>query len=88
MTRSDRLHSLLFQRFSPVTLEIIDESHQHAGHMGARAGGETHYRVIIIADAFKGLNRVERHRLVNAVLTLEFSMGLHALALSAKAPGE
>jgi BolA family transcriptional regulator, general stress-responsive regulator len=69
-------------------LDVIDESHLHAGHAGARPGGETHYRLDIVASAFAGKSRVERHRLVNALLDEAFKRGLHALALRARTPEE
>jgi BolA protein len=74
--------------FAPASLQVIDESAQHAGHAGARAGGESHFRVKIVAEAFAGLNRVARHRAVNAALAAELAGPVHALAVSAKAPGE
>lgn len=88
MTRADRIHSLLKSRFSPVFLDVVDDSAAHAGHSGAQAGGETHYQITLNSAAFSGLSRVARHRLVNSALASEFSTGLHALALTLKAPGE
>ncbi|WP_376800404.1 BolA family protein [Candidatus Raskinella chloraquaticus] len=88
MTRAERLHDILTGGFQPAFLEIIDESALHAGHAGAGSGGETHYRVTLVTPVFGGLSRVERHRRVNAALAGEFAQGLHALALSLKAPGE
>lgn len=87
MNRQDRIRTLL-SSLEPIALEVIDESHQHHGHSGWREGGETHYRVIIRAAAFDGLSRVERHRLVNALLAAEFGSGLHALAVVARASAE
>ena len=78
----------LTRDLSPTTVSVEDESHQHAGHSGWREGGETHFRVQIVSDRFTGKSRVERHRIVNATLAPAFARGLHALALSAKAPGE
>jgi BolA protein len=72
----------------PLSLDVIDESHLHAGHAGAREGGGTHYRVKVMSATFDGRSRVERHRLVYDLLTAEFADGLHALALVTKAPGE
>jgi BolA family transcriptional regulator, general stress-responsive regulator len=73
---------------TPQALEVIDESHLHAGHSGARPEGETHFRLDVVASAFEGKSRVERHRLVNAVLDPAFKRGLHALALRARTPAE
>jgi BolA protein len=72
----------------PVALDVVDDSAKHAGHAGARAGGQTHYNVLIVSPRFEGLNRVARHRLVNQALVAEFETGLHALSLVLKAPGE
>ena len=67
---------------------VTDESEQHHGHAGWREGGETHFRLDIVSEAFAGKSRVERHRLVNDILKGAFERGLHALAIQAKAPGE
>lgn len=78
----------LTQAFAPSEIEVIDESERHRGHAGWREGGETHFRIRIVAAAFAGRSRLERHRAVNAVLAAELAGGIHALALSALAPGE
>jgi len=88
MNTTERIHDLLALALRPVRLEVIDESGKHAGHAGAVPGKTTHVRVVIAADAFRGLNRLERHRKVNALLASEIAAGLHALAIEAKAPGE
>ena len=80
-TRADRIRSALTAAFSPLELEVADESHLHAGHAGARPEGETHFSVRISAPSLDSLPRVERHRAVNAVLKPEFDTGLHALSL-------
>jgi BolA protein len=74
--------------FGPEQLLIEDESHQHAGHAGARPGGETHFRVSLVSSVFKGLSRVERQRRVYGVLADEMKDRVHALALSVKSPDE
>jgi len=74
--------------FGPTHLDVIDESHLHAGHAGARPEGETHFRVDVVSAAFDGKSRVERHRLVNAALDPAFKRGLHALAVRARTPAE
>ncbi len=86
--RADRIQAALRAAFAPVLLEVIDESHRHAGHAGARAGGQTHYAVLLVSDSFAGQSRVARHRLVNAALAAEFETGLHALTLTLRTPGE
>ena len=74
---------------APEALEIINESHLHAGHQETFDGtGETHLRIRIVADAFEGLSRVDRHRRLNALVASEMDKGLHAIAIEAKAPSE
>jgi BolA protein len=76
---------------APASLSVIDESHHHAGHHHGgdkRHGNESHFRVEVVSDAFAGKSRVERHRMVNALLAQEIAEGVHALAIGAKAPGE
>lgn len=88
MTLTDWITQTLQERLHPSQLTVTDESEQHRGHGGWREGGETHFRVHIVSDAFSGKSRVERHRLVNDILKDAFDRGLHALAVHAKAPGE
>ncbi len=85
---SERITQKLTEAFAPHALKVIDESHQHQGHGGWREGGETHFRVDIVSEAFSGKSRLERHRLVNATLAQELADRVHALAIAAKAPGE
>lgn len=73
---------------APQSLEIADQSHLHAGHAGARPGGESHFRVTIVATAFEGLGRLARQRLVYRALAEEMATDIHALAIEAKAPSE
>ncbi len=84
----DIIAEKLTKAFSPESLDVVDESHRHAGHAGARPGGQSHFRVYIVADAFRGKSRVDRHRLINAALSGELAGGVHALAIHASAPGE
>jgi BolA family transcriptional regulator, general stress-responsive regulator len=88
MARRDVIAEKLNKAFAPASLEVIDESHQHVGHAGHREGGETHFRVYIVAEAFHGKSRLERHRMVNETLVAELKGGVHALAIHAAAPGE
>ncbi len=68
---------------------MSDDSAKHHGHAGWREGGETHFSVALIsAQAFAGNSRIERHRMINAVLAEELGSGVHALAIEAEAPGE
>ncbi|MFJ5368398.1 BolA family protein [Bosea sp. CER48] len=85
---AERITRKLTEAFAPQELKVIDESHQHQGHGGWREGGETHFRVNIVSDAFVGKSRLERHRLVNAALAHELADRVHALAIAAKAPDE
>ena len=85
---AERITRKLTEAFAPQELRVIDESHQHQGHGGWREGGETHFRVNIVSEAFSGKSRLERHRLVNAALAQELADRVHALAIAAKAPGE
>ena len=78
----------LREAFTPESLDVMDESHLHEGHAGHRPGGETHFRIYIVSDAFEGKSRIERHRLINATLAAELAGPVHALASKAQAPGE
>jgi BolA protein len=77
----------LKQHFAPAALEVIDESHRHAGHSGAHPSGESHFRVKIVAEVFRAKSRVEQHRMINAALAEELRARVHALAIQASAPG-
>ena len=86
--RAARIEAVLRAQFAPAVLQVVDDSAKHAGHAGAAPGGETHYSLLLVAEQFAGLGRVARHRLVHEALAAEFGAGLHALALTLKAPGE
>ena len=88
MSLKDWINATLDERLHPISLSVVDESHQHIGHAGWREGGETHFSVDIVSAAFAGKSRVERHRLVNEAVSEAFQRGLHALAIKAQAPGE
>ncbi|BAJ81105.1 MULTISPECIES: BolA family transcriptional regulator [Acidiphilium] len=94
-SRSDRIRAILAERFAPGLLELKDDSAKHASHIGRMTGpghapeaGETHYRLKMVAEAFRGMNRVARQRAVNEALKAEFETGLHALSLDLKTPDE
>jgi stress-induced morphogen len=87
-TRAARLEAILTRAFSPTLLRVADDSARHAGHAGAQPGGETHYTVLLVSEAFRGQNRVARSRDVHAVLEAEFSGGMHALSLILRTPEE
>ena len=88
MTVADMMHEKLTQRFGPARLDIVDESHRHVGHPGARPGGETHFAVTIVAAAFAGKSRVARQRLVYQALAEELASSVHALSLTTLTPDE
>lgn len=89
MSVRSRIETTLNTHLSPERLEVIDESHHHAGHQPDITGtGETHMRVRIVSDRFSGMTRLQRHRTVNELLKPELDAGLHALAVEAAAPGE
>jgi BolA protein len=88
MHTADIISEKLTQAFAPQSLKVEDESHRHEGHAGHRPGGQTHFRVYIVSDAFKGKSRIERHRMINGTLAAELAGGVHALAIHAAAPGE
>lgn len=88
----DRMRAKLEAAFAPAALEVVDESHKHAGHIlhpgGVEPRGETHFRVKVVSAAFAGKSRLARHRAVNDLLAEEIAGGVHALAIEARAPGE
>ncbi|HTH16970.1 MAG TPA: BolA family protein [Magnetospirillum sp.] len=78
----------LTEALAPTRLDIVDDSGRHAGHAGHRPGGESHFRIEIVSAAFSGKSRVERHRLVNAILADELTGPVHALQLATLSPDE
>ena len=88
MRTEDVITRRLTEAFAPQSLKVLDESDQHEGHAGHRAGGQTHFRIYIVAELFKGMNRLQRHRLINQTLAAELKGSVHALAIHAAAPGE
>lgn len=88
MRTADLITKKLTEAFAPQSLKVVDESDQHEGHAGHRPGGQTHYRIYIVSEAFKGKTRLERHRMINQLLSAELTAGIHALAIYAAAPGE
>jgi BolA protein len=73
----------LNESLSPRVLEVIDESSRHHGHAGARPEGETHFKVVVRSEAFRGKSRIERHRLVNTALAEALRTRVHALSIDA-----
>ena len=89
MALKDRISEIVTRELRPTELRVDDESHLHAGHAGSREGGETHFRIDVVSEAFAGKSRVARHRMINDLLADAFGRdGLHALAIRARAPGE
>ena len=92
MPVADAIRQKLNAGFSPVTLEVVDESHRHAGHAGATRAdggqGETHFHVRIVSPAFEGISRVERQRRIYAALAEELNGTVHALSLIVLTPAE
>jgi len=88
MTMAERIESKLTAAFAPERLEIVDDSHKHAGHGGWREGGETHFNVTVVSAAFAGQSRVMRQRAVYAALAEELAERVHALQLTTLTPEE
>jgi BolA protein len=84
----DAIRDKLQTAFAPTRLEIVDDSARHAGHAGAREGGESHFNVTIQSPAFAGASRVARQRMVHKALADELAGPVHALTVKALAPGE
>lgn len=88
MTIAERIKKKLTQELVPLKLEVVDESAKHKGHAGWREGGETHFRVTVVSQAFEGMSRVDRQRMVYELLKQEMADRVHALALTTKTPSE
>jgi len=88
MTVAEAIRKKLTVALEPQSLEVADESHLHAGHAGAREGGESHFRLLVVSGAFEGLSRIARQRLVNDVLREELAGPVHALAMKTLTPDE
>lgn len=85
---ADRIRAKLEAALAPERLEIVDQSHLHAGHSGWREGGQTHFLIQVASIRFIGKGRLERHRMIYALLADEIAGGVHALAIEAEAPEE
>jgi BolA protein len=83
MSVSDTIKKKLVAQFKPTNLEIIDESHLHSGHVGARPEGETHFRLIISSETLAGRTRIEKQRLIYKALKEELAGPIHALSIQA-----
>lgn len=86
-----QIREKLNQAFSPVELQIFNDSHKHAGHAGMQGlanTGETHFSLTIVSERFAGRSRIERHRMVHDALAEELAGPVHALAVKAQTPDE
>jgi BolA family transcriptional regulator, general stress-responsive regulator len=88
MSLHSRMREKLMIVLNPTRLDLVNESHLHAGHSSSPGTGESHFRLLIVSDDFTGKSRVARHRIVNDVVRDELRDGVHALAIKALAPGE
>lgn len=88
MSMAAVIESKLQAALAPVRLEVEDQSRQHAGHAGAREGGESHFAVLVVAEKFVGASRLARQRLVNEALAEELAGSIHALSIRAMTPEE
>lgn len=86
MLIEDQINQILTKELAPANLEVINDSHKHAGHVGDDGTGQTHFTVKIMSDKFENLNRVERQRFVMKLLKPCFDAGLHALSLKLSTP--
>jgi BolA family transcriptional regulator, general stress-responsive regulator len=85
---TDTIEAKLRAAFDPVRLDLTDDSQRHSGHSGHREGGESHFNLVIEAQAFAGKPRVARQRMVYQALAEEMAGPVHALSIIALAPGE
>jgi len=88
MSVADTIKQKLTDALAPERLDIVDESARHAGHAGAAPGGETHFKVTIISNAFAGRSRIERHMQVHDALADELRGPIHMLSIKALTPAE
>ncbi len=88
MSIEQTIRDKLSAALQPVRLDVINESELHAGHRGSPGTGESHFRVMVVAELMRGKSRIERHRLITDLLSHELKNGVHALAIKAYAPGE
>lgn len=88
MSAEQAMREKLMIALTPTRLDVVNESHLHAGHRSSPGTGESHFRLLIVSPAFAGKSRVERHRMVNEALAEELRGRVHALAMKTYAPGE
>ncbi len=85
---SKQIEQILHEAIQPESLEVINESHLHAGHAGDDGTGESHFRIVIVAERFDGMSRIARHRMINELLDEALPYRPHALSINARAPDE
>lgn len=88
MTVASRIREKLTEKLAPSRLDVVDDSHKHAGHVGARPEGETHFSVEVVSAAFEGVSRVQRQRMVYEILQEELAGPVHALELRTLSPSD
>jgi stress-induced morphogen len=88
MSVEQSIREKLNRAFAPAEIEVVNDSHRHAGHRSSPGTGESHFSVTVVSTAFAGKSRLERHRMVNAALADELTGPVHALAVSALTPEE
>lgn len=88
MTAEQQIRQILMAALEPIRLDVLNESHLHAGHASSPGTGESHFRIVIVSPRFAGQSRLARHRLVNDALSELLRNRIHALAIKAIAPGE
>ena len=86
MHMDDLIKSIIEENFAPVQMELINESHKHAGHAGDDGSGQTHYKLIVVSNTFDGKSRVEQQRIVLSALEKAFNQGLHTISLKLSTP--
>ena len=88
MSVADNIKTKLTEALAPIRLDLKDESHLHAGHAGARPEGESHFRLLVVSDAFKNRGRLERQRMIYQILGDLMATDIHALSIKALTPDE
>ncbi len=88
MTIEEEIKTILQKEISPDYLEVINESHKHAGHAGDDGSGQTHFKLIVVSSRFSECTRVQRQQMVNALIKPLFNKGLHAISMRLLSPEE
>jgi BolA protein len=88
MSVETTMREKLTRALQPTRLDIVNESHLHAGHRSSPGTGESHFRILVVSPLFTGKSRVDRHRMINEILAAELKGSVHALAIKAYGPDE